>query len=341
MNTFMTASLALVTSIGLLLNWRFFGRRRTRLGIGLLLTMLGVAVLAVGNVEMIEQMATSLTVPGISTLVKDLALLTPLIGMLLFWSELRNFSRPQEFVMVAGLAVIAVYRTVVWQRGRELCAAPAVGYEFDNCALQDIPYAAGETLVLVTLSAAALITAWLLRSGTDWKSVSGRAVTVLTLACIVLSAWALVAALGVGDTLEDGALGSLQFALRPVLSSLGAILVVVATLMTPLAMLWQKASFRTKTRKLSNALSVMADPPDMAAANPVTAVMDHLGLVLDKCGIYPENSAGNRDANRVAAWLSGGKPTNFGVPRHEPIWQQRIWLLRVSDRLKDKSRVLQ
>lgn len=307
-------------------------RLSTRLTLALVGTILTLTFWALLNLVPLE-LAINSQIPGLSTLLKSLALMAILfLGNLFLDGMGKNYARGFRRTVPV---VLTVWKIVAWLAVRDDCAPLAEGLSlvFTHCAYKEDYYAVGDAVINVAIAVMILAALTVLAPLVNPHTSVGHTMTVFLIEAILVLTWLTVATIGIWQFYTEGRLADWQYAVRPPLAITIVILNIIAVLYLPLRASWDAVVFRRRIQPLTAALETKAPGPDIQTGNLTTRTMDHLGISLESIGAPVQNSSSDENAQATAQWLLGSGNPPAGVPISESVWMQRSWLLQVARRL--------
>lgn len=312
-------------------------RRRTALGFCMAGLLAGLWVVNFLNIPHMERLTRAEL--GIdSAIIKDLALISLLLINSVTWSVL-GYDRSRwgvalRWLMPAGLAALKI---ISWWGVRGQCSSP-IGYEFDRCAIagSDL-YALGEGAMYVVLAVSSVATTILATRGRDLRTAMGALLVFYIVAFSACVAWLIAAAAGVGHIVLDGHLPGYQLVLRPLLSTVATILMVIVGVLFPWYLTATRAMLSWQMRSVWDCLDVVSTAPESSKAASTEWTIDHLKLALSDQGVTDlDDDMSRKTSMQTAMWLTGQGPAPTGLPLGQSRRAQRRWLLWVAEEIQKR-----
>lgn len=308
-------------------------RKSSRLAAALAVISSGFAGYMLLNVYQVEiWLADATELTALSSLLKNLVFAWVAFGCVATW---KVFNVAAKFRLVAGAVIVAYVCEAffAWNVLRTRCAEDE-GLSFDKCAL-GVPVGAWtETLGLLLVASAGLLSAWFIRPILGWSRREERSASLLVAGVLVSVVWAIVAAIGVADIYRTGDLSYFQYLVRTPLAAAAVVLVFSAVLYGPISQLWTFVTFFVQCRPVVVALEVHKNAPVAAGAVSrfgVTGVMDALGNYLNERDISVAGHSYQDDVTEVAYLLLGRRvPSVVAIPSEASGDTQRRWLIAVA-----------
>lgn len=329
-----SAVLASVLLIGAVAHVVLLWNRYKRLSASLLVILLLIFCYAALNVEVLEWQINE-AIPALSVLLKDLLVFGVLLSL---WSM--NYAMQRELqsrrLLSWGIvSVLTVIRIMAWLQTKPECSESKSGYIIKPCLLTHWSYAFVDVFCLLFVAAVGtpmLVKLWKL---SQKDSAYSRTLRVLAFSIAFMVAWSLVAAIGALEVLNLGELQKEQYILRPVLSILGGVVLLVAMFIMPIQAVTSWVFLR---RRLEPVLKILRQKiggeVDFTSSLPVS-VMDQLGrMTTRETGEKLRSDASMATAQGMALWLQGKGSCPCSIPSREPVFVQRRWLLSVAGYLQ-------
>lgn len=325
-----SAVLASVLLVGAVTHIALLWNRYKRLSASLLVILLLIFSYAALNVELLEWQINDIT-PALSVLLKDLLMFGVLLSLWSMSYAMRQELRSRRLLAWGGVGVLAIIRVMTWQQTRPECSESKSGYIIKPCLLDHWNYALVDVFCLLFVAAVGvqmLVTLWRLSKK---DSAYNRTLRVLSFAIGFMAAWSCVAAIGALEVLILGELQKEQYVLRPVLSILGGVVLMIAMFIMPVQAVTSWVFLR---RRLEPVLKLLRQKTggeaDFTSDLPVS-VMDQLGrMTARETGEKLTSDASMATAERMALWLLGRGSCPCSIPSREPVFVQRRWLLSVA-----------
>lgn len=325
-----SAVLASVLFIGAVAHIILLWNRYKRLSASLLVILLLIFCYAALNVEVLEWQINGV-IPALSVLLKDLLMFGVLLSLWSMGYAMQQELRSRRLLAWGIVGVPAVIRIATWQQTRVECSESKSGYIIKPCLLDYWSYALVDVFCLLFVAVVGVQMLAKLWGLSQKDSAYSRTLRVLSFSIGFMVAWSAVAAIGALEVLILGELQKEQYILRPVLSVLGGVVLMVAMFIMPVQAVTSWVFLRRRLEPVIKLLRQKNGGEAELISDLPVSVMDQLGrMTVQETGEKLTSDASMATAQRMALWLQGRGSCPCSIPSCEPVFVQRRWLLNVA-----------
>ena len=302
--------------------------KSTSIGMSMMAIVISFAAYGVLMVPAAEKVFADVTsITSVSSLAKDLLLISLGYGCLLMWKSLNAFRRLSR-IMYAISFLNIVLALHSWLTYRPVCGEIFQGFYYDMCVFRYLDAAALEIFRLSILIIISIITIIILTSGINVKRRDSGSLIFTVLAATVATIWIALSLIGVIEIYNFGDLNAYQYALRPFLVVLCSIFMAISLLYGPIMEIIDDLIFSRRISVLLELLDI--ESRTILGTIRVVDIMDAIGAAAEVESIKIIPSSDIVHLEHIAQLLRGEHVSEIHVPVYASIDMQKKWLLSVA-----------